>query len=131
MIQADGEFLDTSGVNLSMTLPRRSTSPALWSCLISACSITSSRESTGITSTMSTYLSSSNTSCILAQGITTVLTPAAAAASILAVTPPIGSTSPLTDNEPVIAKSCRIGISSKAEITAVAMVIDAESPSTP
>ena len=54
-----------------------------------------------------------------------------AAASILAVTPPIGNTSPLTDKDPVMAKSCLIGISSRAEITAVAMVIDAESPSTP
>ena len=68
---------------------------------------------------------------MFALGTTTVLIPDTAAASILAVTPPIGKTSPLTDKEPVIARSCLIGISSNADITAVAMVIDAESPSTP
>ena len=36
------------------------------------------------------------------------LMPETAAASIFAVTPPIGRTSPLTEREPVIAKSCRI-----------------------
>ncbi len=61
----------------------------------------------------------------------TVLIPDLAADSILAVTPPIGSTSPRTDRLPVIAKSCRIGIFSKAEMIAVAIVIEAESPSTP
>ena len=39
------------------------------------------------------------------RGITTVFTPARAAASIFAVTPPIGRTSPRTESEPVIAKS--------------------------
>ena len=57
--------------------------------------------------------------------------PELAAASIFAVTPPIGNTSPRTEREPVIAKSCRIGMSSNAEIIAVAIVIEAESPSTP
>ena len=80
--------------------------------------MTSSSESTGITSIWSMYLSSINTSCMLDLGTTTVLIPENAAASIFAVTPPIGNTSPLTDNEPVMAKSCRIGISSNAEITA-------------
>jgi len=57
--------------------------------------------------------------------------PALAAASILYVTPPTGSTSPRTESEPVIARSCRTGIPSIAEITAVATEIEAESPSTP
>ena len=68
---------------------------------------------------------------MFARGTTMVLTPERAAASILAVTPPIGSTSPRTDNEPVIAKSWRMGMFSRAEMIAVAMVMDAESPSTP
>ena len=68
---------------------------------------------------------------MLERGMITVLTPERAAASILAVTPPIGKTSPLTESEPVIARSWRIGIDSRADIIAVAIVIEAESPSTP
>ena len=64
-------------------------------------------------------------------GTTTFFIPASIAASTLAVTPPIGSTSPLTDNEPVIAKSCLTGTFLNAEITDVATAMLAESPSTP
>ena len=53
-----------------------------------------------------------------------------AAASILAETPPIGRTSPRIDNEPVIARFCSIGTPSNALIMAVAIVMEALSPST-
>ena len=60
-----------------------------------------------------------------------VVIPASIAASTLYDAPPIGRTSPRTDNEPVIATSCLIGTFFKAEIMAVATAIEAESPSTP
>ena len=60
-----------------------------------------------------------------------IFMPDAAAASSLAVTPPTGRTFPLTLREPVIARSWRIGMFSSAEMMTVAMVMDAESPSTP
>ena len=47
--------------------------------------MTSSKESTAITSTLSMYLSSSNTSCMFERGTITVLIPEPAAASIFAV----------------------------------------------
>ena len=71
------------------------------------------------------------TSFMLDFGTMTFFMPASMAASIFAETPPIGSTSPLTDNEPVMAYSCLIGTFFKAEIIAVATAIEAESPSTP
>ena len=43
----------------------------------------------------------------------------------------MGNTSPRTESEPVIAKSWRMGMFSIAEMMAVAMVMLAESPSTP
>ena len=64
-------------------------------------------------------------------GTITVFMPASSAASTLEVTPPTGSTSPLTDREPVIAVSCLTGIFLNADMTDVATAIDAESPSTP
>ena len=57
--------------------------------------------------------------------------PASMAASIFAVAPPIASTSPRTEREPVNAVSWRMGIFFKAEMIAVATAMDAESPSTP
>ena len=54
-------------------------------------------------SIMSSYFFSSITSSILDLGSKTFLIPASAAASILAVAPPIGITSPRTLNEPVSA----------------------------
>jgi len=64
-------------------------------------------------------------------GINTFLIPDSAAASILAVAPPIGITSPRTFKDPVNATVWSIGISSTAEITAVAIETLALSPSTP
>ncbi len=64
-------------------------------------------------------------------GMRTVVIPARAAASIFWVTPPTGRTSPLTEREPVIATFCFMGTPSRAEITAVAIDMDALSPSTP
>ena len=92
---------------------------------------TSSMVSIGRIVTRDLYRSSINTSPIFIRGISTVLIPAFAAASILYVTPPTGRTSPRTEREPVMATSCRMGIPSIALITAVAMLIDAESPSAP
>ncbi len=86
---------------------------------------------TGMISTISSYSSSIITSCVFASGMMTRIDPDFAAASILCVTPPTGSTSPRTDSQPVMARFCLIGTSSIAEITAVATVIEAESPSTP
>jgi len=68
---------------------------------------------------------------MLALGMITRLIPLLAAASIFAVTPPIGSTSPRTERDPVMAKFWSIGMSSNAEIMAVAIVMLALSPSTP
>ena len=44
---------------------------------------------------------------------------------------PTGKTAPLTDSEPVIAKSCLTGTSLNAEMIDVATAMLAESPSTP
>ena len=63
-------------------------------------------------------------------GMTTRLIPDFAAASILADTPPMGRTSPRTVRDPVIARFWSIGTPSKALMIAVAMVMDAPSPST-
>ena len=64
-------------------------------------------------------------------GIITLGIRASIAASTFCVMPPTARTSPLTDNEPVNAVSCLIGICFRAEIIEVATAIDAESPSTP
>ena len=71
------------------------------------------------------------TSLALSAGMRAIFMPDAAAASSLAVTPPTGRTFPLTLREPVMARSWRIGMFSSAEMMTVAMVMDAESPSTP
>ena len=63
-------------------------------------------------------------------GITTLLIPDLTAASIFAETPPIGRTSPRTVRDPVMARFWSIGTPSNALIIAVAMVMDALSPST-
>ena len=64
-------------------------------------------------------------------GIITSLKPASIAACTFAVTPPTGSTSPLTLKLPVIESDCLTGIFSKAEITALETDTLALSPSTP
>src|SRR4030042_5068415 len=92
---------------------------------------TSLMVSTGMTVTRGLNLSSIRTSLIFDLGMRTVLIPAFTAASILKVTPPTGRTSPRTESDPVIATSCLTGIPSMALMTAVATLIDAESPSTP
>ena len=80
---------------------------------------------------MSLYFDSIRTSCIFMAGMSTFVTPESAAASILAVTPPTGRTCPLTLNDPVNATVWSTPAFSRAEITAVAIETDAESPSTP
>ncbi len=96
-----------------------------------ACSSTFSIVATGIIFTISLYRSSMSTSFRFDWGINISLIPACAAASTFAVTPPTGRTSPRTDKEPVIAKLWSTGISSREDITAVAIDTLAESPSTP
>ena len=64
-------------------------------------------------------------------GIITFFIPDWTAASIFPVTPPIGITSPLTLNEPVIATDWSTGTFSRADITAVAIDTLALSPSIP
>jgi len=53
--------------------------------------------------TISLYFDSRRTSCIFIAGMSTLVTPVSAAASIFAVTPPTGNTCPLTLKDPVKA----------------------------
>ena len=64
-------------------------------------------------------------------GMSTLVTPDSAAASIFAVTPPTGRTWPLTLRDPVSATVWSTSAFSSAEMTAVAIDTEAESPSTP
>ena len=64
---------------------------------------TSLKVSVGMISIISSYFFSIITSLRLDLGISTFFIPASAAASILAVAPPIGITSPRTLSEPVNA----------------------------
>ena len=128
-------FFSDSSSTLPVILRGRMARSFSRSCFLplptKAFSRTSLRVSTGMISTICLYLSSMRTSPRLALGMRTHLMPASAAASIFAVTPPIGSTVPRMLMDPVIATSCRTLTFSMAEMTAVISEQLAESPSTP
>ncbi len=77
----------------------------------------------------STSAGTSSRSGSFRSGCSTVVMPARCAASSFCLTPPIGSTRPVSDTSPVIATSARTGRPESSDASAVVIVTPALGPS--